>query len=187
MELGIQKSASHLRSLVSCLSASDRNFTSLLASVSHMSHMSLICTSLNWFKTGFSANILKSWIGKSIDIPLSFKTSPRMLIYIKNWHSYKNILVHLLFLREFYSFYHIFACCHGKWDVSGSSGHSPLGPQWKQPRALRIASHSASERDREGTGAVGWCVARGEPTFSTTIEFQVEDIRPMRLSTFKLA
>ena len=31
-----------------------------------------------------------------------------MLIYIKNWLSYEIILVHLLFLREFYSFYHIF-------------------------------------------------------------------------------
>ena len=31
-----------------------------------------------------------------------------MLIYIKNWHSYEKILVYLLFLTEFYSFYHIF-------------------------------------------------------------------------------
>ena len=69
---------------------------------------SLICTGLNWFKTGFSANPLKLWIGKVIDILLSFKTSPRTLIYIKNWHSYENILVHPLFLIEFYSFYHIF-------------------------------------------------------------------------------
>ena len=67
-----------------------------------------VYTGLNWFKTGFSANILKLWIGKFIDILLTFKTSPRTLIYIKNWHSYENILVHLVFLIEFYSFYHIF-------------------------------------------------------------------------------
>jgi hypothetical protein len=59
--------------------------------------------------------------------------------------------------------------------------------QLKQPRALQITSRSASERDREGAGAVGWSVTRADPIFSATIEFQVEDIRPMRLSTFKFA
>ena len=68
----------------------------------------LVLTGPNWSKTGLLANIFKLWIGKFINIYLNVKTSPRTLIYVENWCSYENILVHLLFLREFYSFYHIF-------------------------------------------------------------------------------
>jgi len=65
--LGIQKSASHLRSLASRLSAGDRNLTSLLASVSHMSHIchastshvkSYKFTTLSWYSTLYNVKLL---------------------------------------------------------------------------------------------------------------------------------
>ena len=68
----------------------------------------LVLTGPNWSKTGLLANIFKLWIGKFINIYLNVKTSPRTLIYVENWCSYENILVHLLFSIVFYSFNHIF-------------------------------------------------------------------------------
>ena len=66
---------------------------------------SLVYTSLNWFKTSLSANILQLWI---INMNLSFKMSPRTLIYVKNWCIYKINLVHLLISTVFYIFKHNF-------------------------------------------------------------------------------
>ena len=60
------------------------------------------------FKTGLSANILQLWIGKFIKMHLSFKMSPRTLIYVNNWCIYKINLVHLLFSTVFYIFKHNF-------------------------------------------------------------------------------
>ena len=63
----------------------------------------LLIKILNWFKSIFSGHKLKFWIGRVIDPNYRFKTSPRTLIYVKNWCSYGNILVHLQFSSFFFS------------------------------------------------------------------------------------
>ena len=57
--------------------------------------------------TGLWANILKLWIGRFIDITISFKTSLRTLSFVKNWCLYKISLVHLLFPKVIYILIHI--------------------------------------------------------------------------------
>ena len=64
----------------------------------------LVLTSL---RPVFHLNILRLWIIKVVNIHLSFQKSSRTSIHVENWWIYKNILVHLLFLEEFYSFNHI--------------------------------------------------------------------------------
>ena len=63
----------------------------------------------NRFMTGLYANILKLWIGKFIDITISFKTSPRTLRFVKKWCFYKINMVHLLFPKVIYILIHIFS------------------------------------------------------------------------------
>ena len=67
----------------------------------------LVCTGFNLFYTSLSANILQLSISNFVTILLSFKISPRTLIYIKNWCFYKISLVHILFSTVFYIFNHI--------------------------------------------------------------------------------
>ena len=86
----------------------------------------LLIKNLNWFKSIFSGLKLKFWIGRVIDSNLSFKTSPRTLIYVKNWCSYGNILVHLQFSSFFqrfsaiYGFYNIFVSFHPNIMIFGT-------------------------------------------------------------------
>src|ERR1700734_692629 len=56
----------------------------------------------SWYNWSFG-KIIKLWIGRFIDLHLSFNTSLQTLIYVENWCSYENILVHLLFLSVFSS------------------------------------------------------------------------------------
>jgi hypothetical protein len=58
---------------------------------------------LNRFKTGSDRFFWQLCIGRFINITLSFNLSLRTLIYVKNWCSYENISVHLLFLSFFSS------------------------------------------------------------------------------------
>ena len=62
----------------------------------------------NRFKICSSANILKLWVSKPIDVIFTFKISPRSLIFVEIWWNYKNIQVHNYFQYCFYCFVHIF-------------------------------------------------------------------------------
>ena len=66
----------------------------------------LVLTSpgLNWFKTGLDRFSCQLLISRFINIVFSFNLSPRTLIYVTNWCSYKNILVHLPFVGFFRHF-----------------------------------------------------------------------------------
>ena len=68
----------------------------------------LVLTGLKQFKTGLLPKILKIWLGRFIKIYFSFKMSPRSLVLVENWWSYKNIWVHIQFSVVFYRFGHIF-------------------------------------------------------------------------------
>ena len=64
----------------------------------------------SWFKICCSANILDLWVGKTIDVIFTFKRSPRSLIFVEIWWSYKNIQVHYYFQYCFYCFVFVNIC-----------------------------------------------------------------------------